>query len=231
VLEAGGGSYSHIRVSGETRVTVLDISAEQLARNSYADEHILGDLEEYEFERARFDLVVCYDVLEHLNQPGRALENMAHALRPGGLLVIGCPNRNALKGFVTRWTPHAFHVWYYRHMRGDSNAGRPGRPPFPAPMKPEMGVGALIKAAETLDLEIVSLQHYTCSIVEELSAHYPDFHALYAPIARLVGWLAGQGEARENTDIVLVARRRGAVRASAETNVRRQTSASNALAG
>lgn len=45
VLEAGGGSFSHIKMDKPAHISVIDISPEQLSRNTYANERVLGDLE------------------------------------------------------------------------------------------------------------------------------------------------------------------------------------------
>jgi len=44
------------------------------------------------FEPASFDVVVCADILEHLPEPGPALETVAALCRPGGAVVISVPN-------------------------------------------------------------------------------------------------------------------------------------------
>ena len=215
VLEAGGGFFTHIRLPRDRRVAVLDISPEQLARNDYADDKILGDLEEFDGEPGRFDLVVCYDVLEHLGRPERALDNMARTLAPGGLLVIGCPNRDFLKGLITRFTPHFFHVWYYRRVRGDTKAGLPGHAPFPALLKPTMGLSEILAAARSHDLEVLATHHYVGETVQELQHRYPALHAVYARLASLVGWFTRPEPIRETTDLLIVLRRKRAARAQA----------------
>ena len=44
----------------------LDISPSALDRNRLLDDRIVGDLETYPLPRKAFDVVVCWDVLEHL---------------------------------------------------------------------------------------------------------------------------------------------------------------------
>jgi SAM-dependent methyltransferase len=39
-----------------------------------------------------FDLVILGDLLEHLSNPGRALDSVRRMLRPGGEVLISCPN-------------------------------------------------------------------------------------------------------------------------------------------
>ncbi len=41
----------------------------------------------------RFDIITCNDVIEHVSDPGLALEHLAGLLNPGGLLCMEIPNR------------------------------------------------------------------------------------------------------------------------------------------
>ena len=52
------------------------------------------------------------------------------------MILIGAPNPKSLSGVVTKYSPHWFHVWFYRHVRGDKNAGLPGQAPFPTYFHP-----------------------------------------------------------------------------------------------
>ncbi len=45
---------------------------------------------------ARFDLVTCLEVIEHVSDPAGFAGGLARALAPGGLLVMSTPNRTAL---------------------------------------------------------------------------------------------------------------------------------------
>src|SRR5688572_8700064 len=84
ILEAGCGSGSYLRFPSNARITGIDISAEQLQRNTRIHERILGDLQTYAFAPSTFDAIVCWDVLEHLAAPASALDRFATALRTGG---------------------------------------------------------------------------------------------------------------------------------------------------
>lgn len=114
VLDAGCGHQMYVRLPTEAHMVGVDLDAEQLARNVTLDEKILGDIETYPFPSGSFDIVICYDVLEHLARPQLALENLGRAVAPGGLLVLGGPNLLSLKGLITRLTPHWLHRAYYR---------------------------------------------------------------------------------------------------------------------
>lgn len=49
------------------------------------------------------DCVVCVDVLEHVTDLDRVLDEIARVLQPGGLLLFDTINRNALAAFVVVW--------------------------------------------------------------------------------------------------------------------------------
>ncbi len=47
------------------------------------------------FEHATFDLVVCFEVIEHVERPAEAIDELVRVLRPPGVLVISSPNPDA----------------------------------------------------------------------------------------------------------------------------------------
>ena len=108
LYEAGGGSMSYLPENfiAAADVTVVDIDPTQLKSNAYAKTKILGDIQSHAFPPNCFDVVVCYNVIEHLQAPDRAIRLFCDALKPGGLLFIGAPKPDSLSGFVTRVTPH-----------------------------------------------------------------------------------------------------------------------------
>ena len=60
-----------------------------------------------------FHAISLWHVLEHLDDPGAALERIARWLRPGGLLVVGVPNLGSVQARVggKRW----YHLDVPRH--------------------------------------------------------------------------------------------------------------------
>src|SRR5262245_53299164 len=85
IYEAGGGSASFLQPNllELANVTVLDIDEVQLQKNSYADRKVLGDVQTYAFPENSFDLIVCYNVIEHLDAPDRAVDLFFRSLAPG----------------------------------------------------------------------------------------------------------------------------------------------------
>jgi SAM-dependent methyltransferase len=114
LFEAGCGSASHFGFEGIARSVGIDISQDVLDKNTMLDEKILGDLQTHPLPKRQFDIVVCWDVLEHLPRPQAALANMFATVSSDGLLVLGFPHLISIKGLVTKFTPYSFHVWLYK---------------------------------------------------------------------------------------------------------------------
>lgn len=154
VLEAGCGSSSWFRFPEACTIVGVDISQEQLERNPRLSRRILADIETCDLSAVQASAVICSFVLEHLNHPERAIANLARAVKPGGLVLLIAPNPFSLAGWITKLSPHGFHVWFYRRVLKDPRAGAPGRPPFPAPMRWAMSEGAVRSGATALGLEV-----------------------------------------------------------------------------
>jgi 2-polyprenyl-3-methyl-5-hydroxy-6-metoxy-1,4-benzoquinol methylase len=51
----------------------------------------------------KFDSIICSDVLEHTEKPGKALDNMRVALRPGGRLFLNIPVNSPAPDHIYLW--------------------------------------------------------------------------------------------------------------------------------
>jgi SAM-dependent methyltransferase len=155
VLEAGCGEYpSPLGLDGRAHIVGIDVSPRQLERNQWADEKILGDITSHDFGAGEFDVIVCWDVLEHLPRPEDALERFLHAVRPGGVVVIKVPNVLSGKGLITKLSPHWFHVLVYKHVFGYENPGTGDRPPFPTFLRLTIAPRGLRRFAERRGMAI-----------------------------------------------------------------------------
>ena len=158
ILEAGCGSLQKITFDKELYITGIDISQKQLERNNYLDKKILGDLEKYDFGKDQYDLVICWDVLEHLRRPRLAIDNMAKSLKPGGLMVLKLPNLMSFKGLFTRFTPHSVHVLYYKLVYKQPNAGKDDTGPFKTFLKFAVAPNSLKRYAKEKGMEVVHFE-------------------------------------------------------------------------
>ena len=130
VLDAGCGGATRFTFSAPARIVGIDSSARQLERHPGLDEKIVGDVQLHRFAPSSFDIVIAWQLLEHLAEPEEALLRFAEALDDGGLLVLGVPNPLSVKALVTKFTPHSFHVWVYRRLTGNEAVGTGDTAPF-----------------------------------------------------------------------------------------------------
>jgi SAM-dependent methyltransferase len=180
IYEAGGGSLSILPLSSlnNPSITVVDIDETQLRNNGYADTKILGDIQTYVLPSNSFDLIVCYNVVEHLPSVDQAIRQFHHALAPGGLVFIGAPNPESLFGLVTKYSPHWFHVWFYRVILRRKEAGKPGQLPFRTFYHPIVSPKVLLEFCDQIGFEAIYFNLYIGSNYTTLRKTRP-----------IVGWL------------------------------------------
>ena len=119
----------------------------------------LGDIQTYDFKDKEFDVIMCWYVLEHLQKPELALQNFSRALKKGGILILGVPNLFSLKGLITRFTPHWFHIFVYRYIYKRKDAGTDDIGPFKSYIKIAISKNRLIKYAAKNGHKIVYLEN------------------------------------------------------------------------
>lgn len=125
VLDAGCGT-------GYGTIMLLEAGAEA-ATGLDRDEAALGaaaelgseatftqaDLAELPFADASFDLVVCFEAIEHVEDPGRVLAELRRVLTGPGVLIISSPNRD----HYPPGNPHHRHEFVPEELRA-ALAGR-----------------------------------------------------------------------------------------------------------
>lgn len=187
IYEAGGGSTSYLPlgVLRRAHVTVVDIDPDQIRNNSYAHEAILGDIQTYRPPQ-RFDLIICYNVIEHIPDVEAVLRGFCEALKPNGLLLIGAPNPTSLSGIVTKYSPHWFHVWFYRTIRGEKHAGLPGEAPFPTHFHPLVTPDKLEAFVADRGLQVIYRKKYESPRYPEMRRRKPILAAAIDAAAKMM---------------------------------------------
>jgi 2-polyprenyl-3-methyl-5-hydroxy-6-metoxy-1,4-benzoquinol methylase len=147
VLEAGCGSVSRLNLGPNAYIVGIDKSEEQLKRNTVLQQHILGDIQTYELKASEYDMIICWNVLEHLQHPERALSNFAHALKKDGIIILAMPNVLSAVGFLTKLTPLWFHIFIHRHLFGKKLASTNGYGPFKTYMRLSTSLPAIVRFA------------------------------------------------------------------------------------
>jgi ubiquinone/menaquinone biosynthesis C-methylase UbiE len=136
ILEAGCGQRWPLNL-GTIKYNLtgvdLDVEALRMRAEIIKDLHkgIHGDLREIDFPEHSFDVIYSSYVLEHIDGAESVLKNFTRWLKKGGIIIILIPDPEAVRGFITRFSPHWFHVLYYKYIFGVENAGKPGYGPYP----------------------------------------------------------------------------------------------------
>jgi ubiquinone/menaquinone biosynthesis C-methylase UbiE len=119
LLNAGcGKGREKIRYAEICSHTVgVDLDMPSLVENKALDHVMMANLEALPFPDKSFDIVICRDVLEHLEDPHRVFREFARVMRPGGRAIFLTPNALNYVSLVSRMTPYALHV-AFNQMRG-----------------------------------------------------------------------------------------------------------------
>ena len=97
-LGCGTGYGSAILARAAKSVIAVDISREAIAfaRENYTQPRIhflVADCSQLPVSSGSLDLVVCFEVVEHLTEQQLLLEEISRVLKQDGILVISTPNR------------------------------------------------------------------------------------------------------------------------------------------
>ena len=115
VLEVGcgDGAFTTDLAEYSNAVTAIDLSAGQIKENTarfpginFLQHDVSARLP---FADGAFEVVWCSEVLEHLFDPGFALQEMQRVLRPGGRLLVTVPYHGGLKNVLIalfKWNEH-----------------------------------------------------------------------------------------------------------------------------
>jgi 2-polyprenyl-3-methyl-5-hydroxy-6-metoxy-1,4-benzoquinol methylase len=193
VLDAGCGGRLSFDLPPDATLTGIDISEESARRNKRITQIIIGDLQYHPLPAKSFDVVICCDVLEHLPRPELALASLFNATKDDGIVILELPNVLSLKGLVTKFTPHFFHVWILRTFLNFENAGKPGFAPFPTFLRRSIAPDALLRLCAAHRMKPVHFLLYEGSTIAQLRRKSPPSFMLYALLVKLLnGFFLGR---------------------------------------
>jgi O-antigen biosynthesis protein len=113
VLDAGCGvGYGSAILSraGAAEVTGVDVAPDAVdaAIDAYPGVGFqVADVHALPFEAARFDVVICFEVIEHVEGQDEVIAELARVLAPDGILALSSPNR----GVYPAGNPHHLHEY------------------------------------------------------------------------------------------------------------------------
>ena len=125
LLDAGAGRGRFVAAARATGYEATAIEAEparaRAAASLYGVDVAAARIEQADVRPGSLDAISVWHVLEHLEEPGAALERAASWLRPGGVILVGVPNLASWQARLggRRW----FHLDLPRHRTHFTPAG------------------------------------------------------------------------------------------------------------
>lgn len=118
-MGAGAGIVASMNFRGSAKSVVgIDLDP-RILENPFLDEAVVGDVAKTPFDDASFDVIVCDNVLEHIESPDAFFSEVSRLLKPGGFFLGKTPNKFHYMPMVASCTPLWFHRLYNR-LRGRS---------------------------------------------------------------------------------------------------------------
>jgi len=119
LLDAGAGECQYKKHCGHLKYVAQDNAVYdgkgdaglQTGNWDFSQVDIVSDILNIPEPDASFDAVLCTEVLEHLPDPVRALDEMARLLRPGGMFIITAPFWS-----LTHFAPYHYATGFNRYF-------------------------------------------------------------------------------------------------------------------
>jgi 2-polyprenyl-3-methyl-5-hydroxy-6-metoxy-1,4-benzoquinol methylase len=117
-LGCSSGSFLTSRKGQGWKLHGIEMSATcaKVAQTNSGAQVFVGDILDAPFPAGSFDVITCFDVLEHLYTPRRVLSRVSEWLKPGGIFYVLVPNIDSAEGraFGSYWhglelPRHLFH--------------------------------------------------------------------------------------------------------------------------
>lgn len=119
ILEVGSG-LGYLTFALQTagyNVKGLDISqtAVDMATNEFGDFYIHSDISDFSKSNSgSIDIVILTEVIEHINEPLKFIEQILLLLKPGGHIIITTPNKSLLPNTIVWKTENPpVHCWWF----------------------------------------------------------------------------------------------------------------------
>jgi SAM-dependent methyltransferase len=119
LLDAGAGECQYKKHCGHLKYVAQDVAVYdgkgdtglQTGSWDFSQIDIVSDILDIPELDASFDAVLCTEVLEHLPDPVRGLDEMARLLRPGGTFIITAPFWS-----LTHFAPYHYATGFNRYF-------------------------------------------------------------------------------------------------------------------
>ncbi len=118
-IACGEGYGTNLLAASAEQATGVDVDGKIIdhASKKYRKDNLSfkqGTVEKIPFDSATFDVVICFETLEHTTEHELALKEFKRVLKPGGLLLISTPDKKKYSDLSGYKNPfHAREL--YRH--------------------------------------------------------------------------------------------------------------------
>jgi SAM-dependent methyltransferase len=111
-LGCSSGAFLSYMCGDGWKLYGIEMSAEnaELARQRSGAEIFVGDILDAPFGREAFNVITCFDVLEHVYEPRKVMERVSAWLKPGGLFYVLVPNIDAVEARTFRRYWHGLEL-------------------------------------------------------------------------------------------------------------------------
>jgi 2-polyprenyl-3-methyl-5-hydroxy-6-metoxy-1,4-benzoquinol methylase len=111
-LGCSSGAFLQSLKSESWQLHGIEMSAEEakIAEIRSGAQVFVGDVPDAPFGPGSFDVVTCFDVLEHMYEPRRVVAKVAEWLKPGGIFYVLVPNVDSAEGRVFRSYWHGLEL-------------------------------------------------------------------------------------------------------------------------
>lgn len=100
ILDAGSGEGYFLSQINAKEKYGIEISTKRIERAksiSSNQNFIRGDVKKLPFQPGKFDIIICSEVLEHVDNYKDAIQEFKRCLRPSGKLILSFPNEKMVR--------------------------------------------------------------------------------------------------------------------------------------
>ncbi len=134
VLDMGAGSCPYRSLFAHCRYETQDfagLSPDQLLHGGYGRIDYRCDITSVPVADGAFDAILCTEVLEHVREPNKVVQEMARILKPGGRLILTAPLGSGIHqepyhyygGYTPYWYQDFLGAAGFSQIKVEANAG------------------------------------------------------------------------------------------------------------
>ena len=112
LLDAGCGTGKETLLNYKEKVKFsigIDISP-GIEENNTIHKKVLASVYNMPLHNGCVDIIVCQELIEHLEWPDKFFKEVARILKPQGIFIMMTPNLIGWRSLISKFTPYRFHV-------------------------------------------------------------------------------------------------------------------------